>query len=72
MLRKVRETYGLTPAADFGPPKLKAIRQTLIAAGHSRVYINKLGADHPPHVQVGRGGGIIPAASRPPTTVEGG
>ena len=42
MLRKVRETYGLTPAADFGPLKLKAIRQTLIDAGHSRSYINKL------------------------------
>jgi len=42
MLRKLRETYGLTPAADFGPIKLKAIRQTLIDAGHSRPYINKL------------------------------
>ncbi len=42
MLRKLRETYGLTPAAEFGPLKLKTIRQTLIAAGHSRVYINKL------------------------------
>jgi integrase len=42
MLRKLRSTYGLTPAADFGPLKLKAIRQTLIDAGHSRVYINKL------------------------------
>ena len=42
MLRKLRETYGLTPAEDFGPLKLKAIRQTLIDAGHSRPYINKL------------------------------
>lgn len=42
MLRKLRETYGLTPAADFGPIKLKAIRQTLIDASHSRPYINKL------------------------------
>ncbi len=42
MLRKVREIYGLTPAVNFGPLKLKAIRQTLIHAGHSRVYINKL------------------------------
>jgi integrase len=42
VLRKVRETYGLTPAFDFGPLKLKAIRQILIDAGHSRVYINKL------------------------------
>jgi len=42
MLRKLRETYGSTPAADFGPLKLKAIRQTLVDAGHSRPYINKL------------------------------
>jgi integrase len=42
MLRKVRETYGHTPASEFGPRKLKAIRQSLIGAGHSRVYINKL------------------------------
>ena len=42
MLRKLRQTYGLTPAADFGPLKLKAIRQTLVNAGQSRPYINKL------------------------------
>ena len=34
--------YGHTPAADFGPKAFKAIRQTLIEAGHSRQYINKL------------------------------
>ena len=34
MLRKLRKTYGMTSAADFGPLKLKAIRQTLIDAGH--------------------------------------
>jgi hypothetical protein len=34
MLRKLRQTYGLTPAGEFGPLKLKAIRQTLVAAGH--------------------------------------
>jgi integrase len=34
--------YGHTPAADFGPKAFKAIRQTLIDAGHTRQYINKL------------------------------
>jgi integrase len=34
--------YGHSPAAEFGPKALKAIRQTLIDAGHSRQYINKL------------------------------
>jgi hypothetical protein len=34
--------YGRTPATEFGPLKFKAIRQTLIDAGHSRPYINKL------------------------------
>ena len=42
MLRKVRESHGHTPAGDFGPRKLKAIRQSMIDAGHSRPYINKL------------------------------
>ncbi len=42
MLRKIRETYGRTPAGEFGPRKLKTIRQALIDAGHSRRYINKL------------------------------
>ena len=34
--------YGRTPAADFGPKKFKAIRQMLVDAGQSRVYVNKL------------------------------
>ena len=34
--------YGRTPATEFGPKAFKAIRQTLITAGHSRQYINKL------------------------------
>ena len=42
MLRKIRKLYGLTPAGEFGPLKLKAVRQTLIDEGHSRPYINKL------------------------------
>ena len=34
--------YGHTPAADFGPKAFKAIRQTLVDAGNSRPYVNKL------------------------------
>ena len=34
--------YGRTPAADFGPKAFKAIRQTLVDAGNSRPYVNKL------------------------------
>jgi integrase len=42
VLRMVKELYGSTNAADFGPLAMKAIRQRLIDAGHSRKYINKL------------------------------
>jgi integrase len=44
VLRMLKETYGPTRAADFGPLALKAFRQRLIDAGHSRKYINKLTA----------------------------
>ena len=36
------DLYGRTPAADFGPKAFKAIRQTLVDAGNSRPYVNKL------------------------------
>jgi integrase len=39
-LRTVRELYGLTPAAQFGPLALKAVRQALIDAGICRTQIN--------------------------------
>jgi hypothetical protein len=42
MLRRVRDAYGHTPANEFGPRKLTILRQSLIDAGHSRCYINKL------------------------------
>ena len=42
MLDKLEALYGMTIAAEFGPAKFKAIRQTLIDAGQSRGYINKL------------------------------
>jgi len=36
----LREHYGRTPAVEFGPLALKAIRQRMVAEGLSRVYIN--------------------------------
>ncbi len=44
VLRLLRETYGRTQAGEFGPKRFKAFRQTLVGAGHSRKYINKLAA----------------------------
>jgi integrase len=44
VLRLLTQPYGPTLAADFGPLALKAFRQRLIEAGHSRMYINKLAA----------------------------
>ena len=44
ILRHLSGLYGRTPAADFGPRSFKVIRQTLVDAGHSRPYVNKLTA----------------------------
>jgi len=40
-LKPVRELYGTTPAAQFGPLALKAVRQQMIAAGWVRRHINQ-------------------------------
>ena len=40
-LRVVRELYGLTAAADFGPLSLKAVRGRMVEAGLSRREVNK-------------------------------
>lgn len=40
-LRPVRELFGMTPAQDFTPLMLKAVRQKYIAAGWTRTNINK-------------------------------
>jgi len=40
-LRPLKELYAETPAADFGPRALKAVRQKMIDAGWCRPYINK-------------------------------
>ncbi len=42
VLRLLRETYGRTLASEFGPKRFKAFRQTLVDAGRSRKYVNKL------------------------------
>ena len=40
-LRFIRQLYGTSPAADFGPMALKNVRQAMIDAGRSRKLINK-------------------------------
>jgi len=40
-LRFLRRLYGHTPARDFGPLALKAVRQTMIEAGRCRKLINQ-------------------------------
>jgi site-specific recombinase XerD len=39
-LSMLRQCYGSTPAADFGPRALKGLRERMIQAGQSRRYIN--------------------------------
>jgi len=39
-LRLLRHYYGNTPAAEFGPKSLKALRQKMMLEGNSRRYIN--------------------------------
>jgi integrase len=41
-LRWLRQLYGHTPAAEFGPRALRAIQQQMIDKGSSRTYINSL------------------------------
>lgn len=39
-MRPLRRAYASLSVADFGPLKLKSVRQAMIEAGHSRKYIN--------------------------------
>ncbi|MGA2619873.1 MAG: hypothetical protein ABSF26_19845, partial [Thermoguttaceae bacterium] len=39
-LRPIRHLYGSTPAADFGPKKLKVVRHKMVEAGLSRGVVN--------------------------------
>lgn len=61
-LRRLCEPYGTTLAVEFGPLKFKAFRQTLIDAGHSRVYINKLMAIVPRVFKWGASEELVPAS----------
>ena len=40
-LKPVRETYGTTPAAAFGPKRLKAVREIMVRSGLCRREVNK-------------------------------
>ncbi len=39
--RIIKPLYGRSPAVEFGPLRLKTVRQAMIEADHSRKYINK-------------------------------
>ncbi|MGO9109642.1 MAG: tyrosine-type recombinase/integrase [Thermoguttaceae bacterium] len=62
MVGKLSDLYGRTLATEFGPLKFKAIRQTLIDAGHSRPYINKLMAIVPRVFKWAAAEELVPAA----------
>lgn len=61
--KAVRELFGDTPAAEFGPRQLKAVRQQWIEQGRARKYINaKIGRI----VRIWQWGGeeeLVPAAT---------
>lgn len=40
-IRIARELFGNSPAADFGPLRLRTVREAMIREGWSRCYINK-------------------------------
>ena len=40
-MKIVRELYGLTPAAEFGPKALAAVREAFVRKGWSRPYCNR-------------------------------
>jgi len=62
MITRLCGLYGREPAATFGPVKFKAVRQTLIDAGHSRPYINKLMAIVPRIFKSGAAEELVPAS----------
>jgi len=41
LVRQLKELYGNTKAAEFGPKQMKAIRAKMVDADNSRPYINK-------------------------------
>ncbi len=53
-LRPLVELYGPTPARDFGPLGLRAVREKMIASGLSRPTVNVNTYRRAAHLQVGR------------------
>jgi hypothetical protein len=39
-IKYLRDWYGKSPAAEFGPQALKAVRQRMVEVGLSRTYVN--------------------------------
>ena len=66
----VREFYGLTPAAVFGPLALKALRQVMVNKGWCRGLINQRAEPSSASVQVG-GRGRTHSLRRLPATDHG-
>jgi integrase len=62
MITRLCHLHGREPAATFGPLKFKAVRQSLVDAGHSRPYINKLMAIVPRVFKWGAAEELVPAA----------
>jgi len=38
---RIKQLYGMTPAAGFGPKALQAVRQKMVESGWCRTNINK-------------------------------
>lgn len=62
VIRGLRESYGHTFAADFGPLAFKALRQKYVLKGHSRGYINKLMAIVPRMFKWGASEELVPGS----------
>ncbi len=41
VLHELKRLYGSTPAIDFGPLALQAVREAMVEAGWSRTYVNR-------------------------------
>ncbi len=61
-ITRLCQLYGSTNAVDFSPLKFKAVRQSLIDAGLSRPYINKLMAIIPRILKWGASEELVPAS----------
>jgi len=59
-LRIVRELYGFTPAGEFGPKALAAVRESFIRRRWARAYINRQMGRVTVCVQVGGRGRVAP------------